>query len=509
MQAELEIFGGKNESELLVIIDSCYASGAWRSPSIRSIKLLDTPNLAGDCEATQNYLSVTSNRNAVQQFSWAINPKGLTVMTACAINESAQEEERENEKRGIFTYELVKSLEQLSIKSDYRTIRDDVEAKVKQAHSAGQKPQVHCQDRLLFFQAREPELLYPIICNIAQCGEERITIPLGSAQGVREKTEFRLFPPPSDVSFEVETVDDFACRARIPQSFPIEQLHDSRVYLAKWALSEPQRNFYLQSGFVDRFEKLLRQILAENIADGLNFIKLENRETQTNGVTLRENENRGVSIYGPNHLIAHEGPAWVVDLQDNDEERLVKETAIAAAHLARHIHIYEIKNDGSGLKIPFDIDLNQTDSGQIVEVFNNSSVELTFVNRGEDELFLTVMFFGPGFCIQQINPSSDSSITILPRREKKFKYQVEIPSELEKKREAGGGPQNRLYREILRVIVTTGNSYSFKSLEMPEIWEVIRSKMTNAASKGVRNLRNVEHVSNDWWMRDITVFVKA
>lgn len=84
-----------------------------------------------------------------------------------------------------------------------------------------------------------------------------------------------------------------------------------------------------------------------------------------------------------------------------------------------------------------------------------------FRNTSESELHFTVLVLSPGFHVKQLYPSQDFPKSVTSGHMLSFTFNITIPDPLN-----GYGEQ----RDIIRTVVTSGRRLSWKSLELPDIW---------------------------------------
>jgi hypothetical protein len=94
-------------------------------------------------------------------------------------------------------------------------------------------------------------------------------------------------------------------------------------------------------------------------------------------------------------------------------------------------------------------------------------IEYTFKNKDEEELCLTVINLTPGFRVRQLFPSEDLAQPTPAGATCSFRLRVTLPEKLR------GGTKQRetVHRDIWRTIATKGERLSFKSLELPNVWD--------------------------------------
>jgi len=486
---------------ILVTLDSCHAGDAWRGENSRSLGFIETPNLPSEIDHEVKQLPGRSSRNPNQETSWSINPDHFTVMTACDSEETTSEKVlgREKKMQGIFTYELLKHLNDGGIDLPYRSIRDHVEGKIRE-HKRGQTPKLHGQSTLLFFEGTEPTTLHITRCT-ARLENGKVMLPLGCAQGVTEQTQFMLPSSIDTTILEVTNVFDFLCEASIQQG----SFHGGDAILSRWSVPEHLKQIYFDSNHSDAFQEMFRDRLRNAMVGNFNLSSLDAGSSLSDGLMFMKAEHGFINIRCPEEWGGFKGPIWRLKARDDQGETLTQEAAIAATSLVRYAQIRELRRSDPGLENTFDVRVNDVGPGEVLRVIDGQPVCLEYRNTGSMTLFVCIVFLGPGFCISQIVPNNDGAEELLPGQSRDVEFTMEIPKELKDVDQFA----RHEYRDIIRAIVTTRSSHSFKSLTMPEIWDAIQGRRT--LFDKTRNLVKKEAPQPDekWFTTDITVQIKS
>jgi hypothetical protein len=161
-----------------------------------------------------------------------------------------------------------------------------------------------------------------------------------------------------------------------------------------------------------------------------------------------------MSISGPS-ILGYERPILGPNLQGTSVAEKALKTADVLAHLFRFCQIYELRKEASWKADNFDIVWSKKSSPE--ETLNDGDkLQYTFKNEGPEDLYLTVLNLSPGFKIEQMFPPENMPERIPAGREKTFSITFSIPVQLK---------DGHSYRDIIRTVVTRGETQGFKSLE--------------------------------------------
>ncbi|RSL82833.1 hypothetical protein CEP52_016861 [Fusarium oligoseptatum] len=477
---------------ILVTLDSCYSGGSWRfGHQVRTLKNW------GDNIGSQYYempspspspfpSPESTDRSAVLPKSWDINPDGFTVMTACDSNEGATEMNINGEKYGLFTYELVNLLA-ATLLPTYRVLCDRIAHRLS---SHRQTPQVFGRDRFGFLDDHEPFILNPIIACVQ--GNE-ITIPMGRSHGVHPQTEFKAFAAPRNTIFQVRDVDDWECRAVCISGPSSNSLDDTlQVVPSKWGLGREGFQVFVDMTLDDDFRKPLRKRLEELLAGSIEVLGSD--QSYPGSVPVEETFRLirrgvdGVGIHGPPRLLGYTSTPRDLDLRGTDKIQLAERSAAALGHLVRFKQVLvDVPKAASRNRAPFEWSLDRTSS---------SKIRFNFKNIGGSDLFLTVFNLAAEFSVEQLYPPHASQEVVAPDDPVTFDFDVD----------ASDDPEVSDQREIIRIIVTTGERRLWACLEMPTIGQV--DQMESRAHGGSsRKARLVTTGNEDWWIRDEELIV--
>ncbi|KAI5458931.1 caspase domain-containing protein [Mariannaea sp. PMI_226] len=480
--------------QVVAILDSCHSGGSWRSAGPARTpedfnNILSSPN--DQLPLSEPIPIEPSDRNARLATTWGMNPEGFTLMAACTVQQQAQEVEVNNVSHGAFTHELVQYFQRFDprqVSSTYRLICDMVAVKLR---SNRQDPEVYGQDALVFFGNFEPFHTAPQASKIEG---DTLVIPMGRIHGMEVGTEFKIFPPSSDAIFVVDSVGARDCRVSLsPGHLPTNQ-STLEVVPSRWSLGDEPFKVYIEATLGTEVKKALwkrlQQLLVSTVQVEYDGHSMPGSDT----FRIAPINGGGVEIYSPHELVGYRDPLRCVNLKSGSLQRLGDRAAVSLGHLARFGQILDLPKKSSKGKLPFHVTLDEVDDD------DEPHLELSFENTGNGDLYLTVVNMTPGFSIKQLWPPEGFYEQVPAGGETSFAFEISIPDQLRDFKGARGGEP---HRDIIRAIVTSGQGVSWKSLELPELWEVDQMEMRAPEDEDTgRNVRVVSKVFR-WWMVDM------
>ncbi|KAF7549730.1 hypothetical protein G7Z17_g6187 [Cylindrodendrum hubeiense] len=492
----------KKHVQVIVVLDSCYSGGSWRGDHRGRTPLdwedLKPPN--DDLTQQETTHSTTEPateptidsgfRNSELEKSWSINPDSFTLMAACQPNQLAKEIKVNGKSHGAFTYELVKLLEQSQphiTPSTYCVLRDKIAERLE---SHKQNPEVFGRDRLAFFENFEPFLSNPLVSQVE--GNE-IIVPMGKVHGIHPGTEFAQVPLSHEVVFKVSKIKDRKCHARILSGFLQKSQYSLEVVPSKWGLGREMFRVYVDESLGDKFQMALYEKLEKLLAGSIEVEEFSRDSTPgKEKFILARRGVDGVEISGPSSLIGYEGPLRCLELKGSGTLQLAARSAAALGHLARFRQILDLPREACQDCPPFTSSLTRVASPADPKI----KMKFVFTNTGESDLYLTVLSLHPGFGVRQIYPGSRSREGLRQGKSMGFTMEITFPKEIRSNEAAEPTPQ----RDIIRVIVARGEDVSWRSLELPDIWQVDQVESKAQSGSG----RDVKTITDDlsWWMTD-------
>lgn len=485
---------------VVVMLDSCHSGGAWRHDGNFRTPMgwQATPNLPADEDATLETKSSSVLRAADLPKSWAIDPEGFTLMAACESHERAAEASVDGRTVGAFTHAVFAYLasgDRQRTPSTYRTVRDQVAMSVR-----GQNPVVYGRDKLRFLGRTEPFLVTPLVVRV-EAGI--VYLPVGKAHGVDGKSEFTSTSlMPCEFVFSADRVGEFVSRAVAPPELVgILRRNDFEIVPTRWSFGDAVFRVEVDGQLGTGFQRLLSNAIENRVAGRIEVGALSGVLPTSGSFGLRKDGDAGVVVSGPASLVGYEGLIRGLGFKHDDDEGLAAAAAVALSHLGRFGRILALRDEASRTPKPFAVSLRPRDVVTPEGPFRpGQSFDLTFHNSGRVDLHLTVMTLGSAFEIDQLYPESDRAALVVPDDHIDIPFRINVPEELR------GASSNATHRDIIRVIVTRGLQASWKSLELPMIWDANEAGLPTALQPPRSVERERGGAEAMWWIEDKEIF---
>lgn len=484
----------KKGIRVVVVLDSCYSGGAWRvDRQTRSPEdWKPPPNLPPDEAAVQGTQTKPGSRYGDLEMNWDINTEGLTLMAACRTTQRAEEEYQNGKFCGRFTGALQAYLQKQSIPSmrTYRAICGYIAGSIQP-----QEPEVFGQDRLVFFGDYEPFAATPIFVRIHSNG---IDLPIGRAHGVVDGAQFTTYSPAPRVILSAREVEDFESKAEVHEGHMqrhfLEEL--TAVIPFRWSIPGILR-IYIDPHLGQWFRKQLSFYLHDRLVGEIEVVEYTGPPTDEDlslRFWLRPAESGNIEIFGPKALLGSQGSVRGWNPMSYSDDSGAADYAVALAHLTRFDQILRLKDECSQDSQPFTVTLNpdlKNGSVQDKQKFN-----LKFQNNYTEDLFFSVIILSSGFHVKQLFPPHDGAYAVQSRYSWSFNFDLTIPEELKDNGRVG---QQDMYRDIIRIVTTSGKGLSLKSLELPDIWNARQADCERRTS-----LERYARLLSDckWWVSD-------
>ncbi|KAM5342918.1 hypothetical protein ACJ41O_013884 [Fusarium nematophilum] len=334
---------------------------------------------------------------------------------------------------------------------------------------------------------KEPISATPLVVRL---DGEKIYLPIGKIHGVREGSEFTTYPPTTHVTFSVDRVDDFECRALVPSVLHAQTLqrHHYQILPCRWSLGDETLQVLADASLGSEFQQALHAALQDRIVGDIEVTEPSDSYGPDAAVfRVTKRDDGGVDLAGSPPLIGYEGSVRGLDLTGANTAQLATKSAIALAHLTRFRQIFGLSDKAPKQLAPFELTLkpkkNQGD------LSCGQGIDFEFRNTAGSQLHLTVLVLSSGFHVKQLYPSQDFPASVDPGREIPFTFNMTIPDPLNGYREQ---------RDIIRVVVTRGRQLSWRSLELPNIWNA--DQLDSKRSSLGRDANLLSDFS--WWVKD-------
>lgn len=309
-----------------------------------------------------------------------------------------------------------------------------------------------------FFGNRDPVSTTP---HVVRLDGRRIYLPVGRFHGVREMSEFTTYPP-TQAKFSVDQIDDWECSALVPSDLAalfLQQCHN-QVVPRRWSLGIDTLKVLVHPSLGGEFQKELYASLQDRIKGDVEIIETNDGYKPDSTVFMMNTDDNGrIGIAGSPSLIGYEGPVRGLDLTGVHIAQSAAKSAAVLAHLVRFRQILDLSNGAGQPDAPFKVTLKPELSKG--ERLARQGISFVFKNTAKSRLYFTILVLGSGFHVKQFYPSPDSPELVDEGGEVSLHFRVQIPDLLKDYEDQ---------RDIIRIAVTRGRQVSWKSLELPDIW---------------------------------------
>ncbi|KAL7892096.1 hypothetical protein HDV64DRAFT_284520 [Trichoderma sp. TUCIM 5745] len=443
----------------------------------------------------------SSGRNLYDDlWQWSLDHEAFTLITACLRNEMAAEKTIDGIVHGVFTYELLKYLDQDHLDQDDSFFANEsIQNQLWSRMEARQRPEIYSREtQLLFFDSRfEHYYTAPLLCR--KVGN-KVIIPVGKAHGICLGTEFALYPRTSDDVFRVIYVEDFVCKGYLP----IRYDYGIHLYLRKsclvvplrWSLGEAALRIVVDPSLDASWQNSLLIALKRWISSPVELVSGGEDLAGTNLLRLDVHQEN-VRIRGPQSLVGYENLIGHINIP-LDDMRVATKSALFLAHLARFKHLLDLRETEQSEPRPFSETLEllkPADSGSRTGSNEyETRYEYALKNNSERELYFTMVVLGPQFSIEQLYPASSTrAVPPYSRRRVRFSTKLpKFPAHMTNIFEE----QNRRY--IIRTLVATSSHLSWDSIQLPRVWDAYQAKSPVKRTK--RGFAENKNPSGKWWI---------
>lgn len=321
--------------------------------------------------------------------------------------------------------------------------------------------------------------------------DSAFTLPVGKMHGVMKGAQFiprRATPPVVIVVLEVE---DFTSIATAKLHICQNLLWYVEALLFQWVVDKTVSDL-VESGLSEIFQKRLCKNIHDMVGGDIEFLAIT--EVQTNKPDSSKRASNGdINIFEPTFMIGHEGAVRGLAIPSEDVNEEATRSALALAHLLRFKQIVSLRNETPRGNAPFQVILDPAGSPGKEPIADGTNISFQFKNTSPWKLFLVIMCLDSGFSVEQIFPPRGSSGKLEPGGSHRLMFSLRIPDRLK-------AEEVDFHREIIRIIVTNNNQYSFSSLELPYIRYVDRN--TEYEDHDPAGYAAVMSPDCTWWIKD-------
>jgi len=469
--------------QVAVILDSCHSGGAWRTGQTpRFQDFSNITNLKEDEDGTDEPAEETKHRDSSIGWSWSINPERLTLMAACASDHVTSEDYFGDSRYGVYTYELLKSLEIHGVGSTYRIIHESTATRL-----APSLPELYGRADLMFFGNKVSTSSHPIV---AVTDGTDIVIPIGLAHAAYVESELVAYSDHS-APITIHSTYKFSCRAKIPASFNLSPGDTLYVIPRKWSTGREQLVVRIQEDLGTKFRHLFQKALYCRLKGQIKVLP-SRVATNTDGLfEVKADRNKRITIHGPADVVGYAESVRGLSIPAGDVARRAIDSAVAISHLYRFSQIYRLEGSAT-ISPPFR-----------VEHLLGSS-EVRFENLSDFPLYVALVNLAPSFAVSHIWPQDRYHRLEPGALPITLPIGLEVPDQL---RFRSSGKKEE-HRDIVRFFFTNCEGFSFKGVELPDIWDAENSTSMSSVVRGVIIPTNSRTLPQ-FWVKDITICHRA
>lgn len=532
-----------------VVLDSCHSGGATRGDDcdVRGLDTIDTTVrpieslVATEAELTQTWEALTTSetRNVTLGGGWLPQPQGYVLLAACRQNESAVEYAfNGKERNGALTYWLLDCLYSLEPGLTYKVLHDRIFAKINSQFQR-QTPQLQGEGDRVVFGGDFASLEYAV--NVIKVeANKRLLINAGQVQGLREGTQFAIYPHGTTDFTSVEqrlalaeitqlgateswcNITEIFSQAVITQGSQALLINPKSVKLVQKVRLFPKAENELPPK-VYQIQHQALQAISNEIATAQGWVELVSAD-EIADYQICLNNNGEYEICDPSGtLIKNLRPP--VKYNDADAAITVVKRLM---HLAKYRAVQQLdnyyhKSNLPGQKLAFTVELAgkqrnyeptekpepqpMSHPGNTPEVNVGEWVFIRIRNDSSQSLNVTVLALQPDWSIEQIYPYHGGNfITFDPGQEEILPLQVNLPN----------GYQQA--EDIIKVFATVGAT-DFHWLELPPLDKPLVSIGTKspgnpleeilsaiaAEQPPTKNVQPVRYAAAEWITEQIIV----
>ena len=477
-----------------LVLDSCHAGGGTRGTgplaktngckSVRGINEVDlTPRehdslVASDDELIRAWQSRSNGnkRQATVGSGWLLEPEGYVLLAACRSNEEANEHAFDGKQtHGVLTYWMIDSLQQVSVDVNYKTLHDNVLARVHSQFS-DQSPQLEGEGNRVVFGATEVPSHYGVtVLKVNSDGT--LVLNAGRAQGLRQGSRLHVFALNKTrlgdaerriAEVELTTAGDVESRARILNQQPGKTVQPGcQAVLADVGVVRLRRRVGLITGPLSGVEATALEKIAHAVDrrdDG--FVAIAGNGDAPDYLLMIDAKGEYAICDPAGFAIPNIRPALSVK---NASPEIVVQRLV---HLARYANVRELDNNAPQSELARKITVEligkatayvdgekpQLRSLKQRPTLNNGEwAFLRVKNNYSTAVNITVLDLQPDWAISQIYPARGAAFELLdPDQDLLLPMQMTLP------------PNYDRGTDIIKVFVTVEPT-SFRWLELPTL----------------------------------------
>ena len=439
------------------------------------------------------------SRDITHGSGWLPNPRNYVLITACKSSESAYEYIFEGDQRnGVLTYWLIKSLEQLAKPVTYKVLHNSIVAKVHSQFPM-QTPMLEGEGDREVFGSNTMQAIYVIDVIRLDLANQKVLLNAGQAHGVRKGMRFAIYPSGVDFSrfdkrlalVQVDESESTNSWAKIIAEFTKGSMEKgSQAVLINPLDVHIKRKLRLVYGSNKRkalpstdlsktqeqaLDKIKSAILNKSKKSDMIFLELASDDDDKADFQLTINKKGEYEIWDPaGNAIPNLNPPLMINDSGSVSkiiqrlEHLTKYSNIqlidnldVASELSRklvvELELFEVPDDYErGDRLSDLQPIAAEGNTKIAEV--GQKLILRIRNTSKKVLNVTILDLQPDWGVSQIYPSGTGaySIPIDPGHEELFPLQVDLPSDYKEG------------KDVIKVFAALDKT-NFRWLELPSL----------------------------------------
>lgn len=345
----------KSGAHVIVILDSCHSGSGTRNFDTVTVRRLGTDFRERDkytIDITEEDIEPTKDLNGDAKSRWLNLPQGRHILlAACRDDEEAKETQEGGLPRGVFSYCLTETLQNMAANLTYRDLLKRVNA-LARTRAAQQTPLIEATD---LDDMNQPFLggairEHPHYFTLSFDKEEGWVIDGGAVHGIApvdgdETTRLAVFPLEADLK-ELEDLKTSLGEARVTAQQSAqskvavtfkdgEELNQDRTYKAI-VVATPLAPLKVQVSGDDSGVKMFRAALSKAEAGGKPSLLVQATEDESNYKLIALEDGFRIRR-------ASDDRPLTIDVSGLNEKSA--KTAVARLeHIARWVRILELKN---------------------------------------------------------------------------------------------------------------------------------------------------------------------
>ncbi|EQB54521.1 hypothetical protein CGLO_05626 [Colletotrichum gloeosporioides Cg-14] len=297
----------------------------------------------------------------------------------------------------------------------------------------------------------------------------------------------------------MDYIEDFYSAVRLqPEVCEALNRDDFRVVAFRWSLGSRQLRVSYDATVNSTLQEYIRNVLKRRISSAVEFAATGHSDKRlSDSLHINQQPCGGFLIQKPTHLMGYEGLAYDSSISANTMDHTAEKVADHILRVSLFEQALQLRDKTSQGPKPFDALIQPVHGISAMGSFpHNQKFVFRFHNKCEQDLFLTIINFCPGFGIRQGFPEDGLSARVRAHETIAFPFTMNMADELKMPAMIN---EEQVIRDIVRIIVVQGGGVPWKSLEQPNIWSSGQER-----SRGPTQYSDCVVVGKHrkWWMVD-------